>query len=174
MSDFSKWLGDNFGWGPDSPENNAIGDAKRLAAQNQADAKSDREAATAKQNASLNHFLTTQGTQFKGLLGDIMSKGRQRASQSGLIGGTQEANIVNPMVNSLTDSFSNAAINATDKVSSQQLQGASSRELNANRADAKATGLHERSILDTIGGVLSPIMNLFDGKSDNKEQNSDF
>lgn len=74
---------------------------------------------------ALQNFLTGQGGFFQQRIGDVMTAGRQQAAKSGLIGGGQEAGIVNPALENIAAQFGQQGLAAQMQHSGMALRSQS-------------------------------------------------
>jgi len=161
MSDFSKWLGDNFGWGPDSPENNAIGDAKQLGHENAALYKQDRIGAQAAARDRVNNV-------FGDFLGSITSANNSMAAKSGSLGSSMRGRS-SSLLDRITGSFNTKKASMLSNLDAQELGAANDREIGATEVSDQTTGLFKRSSTEGIAQAVGIYDKLFNNP-DKKEK----
>jgi hypothetical protein len=133
---FSKMLGDVFGVGPDSAENKALADTKRVAEDEKnyfsdlfgktnealntsyAEGEAALKASAEEGQTQLNDFYKSQQGQASALTKQILDSARAKSAESGLIGGTQEATLAAPLLENLGTSLAAQGANALQNFTS--------------------------------------------------------
>lgn len=199
MSMLSEFLGSTFGVGPDSPEAKAQDAVRRQVSQQQGQAKDifstfgqQRTDALgqARQDISsgfggaqkrLGDFFGAQQGQANQLAQGILDQVRTQAAGSGLIGGSQEASLAQPLLQNLASRFATQGAQAQlgleqQKLGAQQqlnvsnlgqLGGLQQQGLTglfgSGQQATQAAGMFPRSILDQVAGTVGQVGGIASG-----------